>query len=647
MSWLQKLVDTYENCETSIGYEENSIPLLPIFHTTQKAQIEIIIDGEGNFLRAKVIPKQDARTIIPCTEQSGGRTSGEAPHPLCDKLQYIASDYKDFGGSKTPYFKSFFENLEKWSTSEFSNPKIDAVYKYVKQGSVIQDLINQNVLIVNSEGKLAQAIDKNDSQPEIFSVLPNQEDAFIRWIVEIPESLETRVWKDNSIWNAWINYYSTFEAEKDLCYLTGEVSRITKNNPAKLRNDGDKAKIISGNDTSGFTFRGRFTNDTQAASLGVIPSQKAHFALRWLINKQGYQKGDQAIVAWATNGKDIPNPTSDLFSVLDFENILEETKKSTYTAQDLAILLRKRIAGYGKEIKNTTDVVVLGLDSATTGRASITFYRLLTGSDFLERINDWHESCAWLHSYRSVEFLDSDTGKKIKKIIPFIGAPAPYDIAEAVYGSRIDDKLRKATVNRILPCIIDGQQIPRDLVETAVRRASNRLGSEYWEWNKTLTITCALFRKYFRKERYTMALELNRKSRDYLYGRLLALAESLEEWALQEFNEKRETNAARLMQRFSERPFSTWQTIELSLLPYKSKLGGKSKKRQRMIDEVVAMFDTDDFLNDKKLSGEFLLGYHCQREYLRNQNSQASFEQKEEEKISELITGDNDGIDSE
>ena len=114
-----------------------------------------------------------------------------------------------------------------------------------------------------------------------------------------------------------------------------------------------------------------------------------------------------------------------------------------------------------------------------------------------------------------------------------------------------------------------------------------------------------------------MTLDPNRKTRDYLYGRLLALAESLEEWALNKAGEDRPTNAARLMQRFSERPYSTWRTIELALTPYKARLGGKSKKRQRLIDEVVASFNGNDFTNDKRLSGEFLLGYHCQREFLR------------------------------
>ncbi len=67
------------------------------------------------------------------------------------------------------------------------------------------------------------------------------------------------------------------------------------------------------------------------------------------------------------------------------------------------------------------------------------------------------------------------------------------------------------------------------------------------------------------------------------------------------------------MQRFAEHPFSTWRTLELSLTPYKVRLGGKVKARQQAIDEIIASFAPEDFTSDKKLSGEFLLGYHCQR----------------------------------
>ncbi|PIP41977.1 type I-C CRISPR-associated protein Cas8c/Csd1 [Candidatus Desantisbacteria bacterium CG23_combo_of_CG06-09_8_20_14_all_40_23] len=384
---------------------------------------------------------------------------------------------------------------------------------------------------------------------------------------------------------------------------------------AKLRNDRDRAKLISSTDWSGFTFRGRFTdtkgcNTYQTCGVGFKITQKAHNTLRWLISRQGYRSGDQAIVAWATSDIQIPDPLADPLSILGEEELVSDEPDIVLTAQNLANKLKKKIAGYKTDLGDTKDVVVMGLDSATPGRMAITFYRELTGSEFLERLEKWHETCAWVHDY--------GYNPKTKKRIRFVGAPAPRDIAVAAYGSRVDDKLKKATVERLLPCIIDGQQIPRDIVDSVVRQACNRSVMNGWEWNKTLSIACALFRKLNEKEGHSMALDEGRKTRDYLYGRLLALADSLEQWALNKAGEDRQTNAARLMQRFADHPYSTWRTIELSLIPYKARLGAKSQKRQTLIDKVHSLFDhPEDYTSDKKLSGEFLLGYHCQREALK------------------------------
>ena len=120
-----------------------------------------------------------------------------------------------------------------------------------------------------------------------------------------------------------------------------------------------------------------------------------------------------------------------------------------------------------------------------------------------------------------------------------------------------------------------------------------------------------------------MALEQERTSRDYLFGRLLAIAEDIESYALFAAGEKaRETSAGRLMQRFADRPSSTWRTIELSLRPYMARLRnirpGALHKKETLLDEVVGLFDAQEFLADVPLSGEFLLGYHCQRQALRN-----------------------------
>jgi len=120
-----------------------------------------------------------------------------------------------------------------------------------------------------------------------------------------------------------------------------------------------------------------------------------------------------------------------------------------------------------------------------------------------------------------------------------------------------------------------------------------------------------------------MALERERTSRDYLFGRLLALAEHLESRALYVGGEKRATNAEKLMQRFADRPQSTWLILETNIAPYKVRLSTKRPgflhNMKQEIDAVVNAFETEDFISDKRLTGEFLLGYHCQRAALRSE----------------------------
>jgi CRISPR-associated protein Csd1 len=72
-----------------------------------------------------------------------------------------------------------------------------------------------------------------------------------------------------------------------------------------------------------------------------------------------------------------------------------------------------------------------------------------------------------------------------------------------------------------------------------------------------------------------------------------------------------------MMQRFADHPNSTWRTIELSLQPYMQRLqssrGGFLHNMREMIDKVFGMFQREEFQSERPLSGEFLLGYHCQR----------------------------------
>ena len=121
-----------------------------------------------------------------------------------------------------------------------------------------------------------------------------------------------------------------------------------------------------------------------------------------------------------------------------------------------------------------------------------------------------------------------------------------------------------------------------------------------------------------------MELDTKLTDRDYLYGRLLALADRLEGHAryLQagiSDTDKRPTNAVRYMSAFAAKPFRTWVLIYSQLAPYLRILNG-GDWYQRQIDEVMCLFREGEFENDKPLNGKYLMGYSLQRRALRNKN---------------------------
>jgi len=391
-----------------------------------------------------------------------------------------------------------------------------------------------------------------------------------------------------------------------LCYVQGKEIPCSEKHPAKVRNTADKSKLISANDATGFTYRGRFADKAQVVSIGYETSQKAHNALRWLIDNQGYKNGDQVVLAWGTKNENIPD-------------LLEDTQDSIFgieeapivsTEKEFAGRLNKAISGYGCDLDTKTEITIIGLDAATTGRLSITYYRELDGTDFLNMIEHWHRTCIWKHTYKKAPDGFDEKGKPKSKYITFIGAPSPKDITLVAYGDKVNDKLKKVTVERLLPCIIDGAKLPYDFVNSAVNRASNPISMEKWEWEKALTITCALVRKYKYdkfQEVWEMSLDENQKDRSYIFGRLLAIAQQIEEYALNTTGEKRATNAERLMHQFKLHPYKTWGIITDKLGPYIARLGSKGTSLTELMTQVNSMIPFEEFISSKKLDDSYIV----------------------------------------
>jgi CRISPR-associated protein Csd1 len=346
----------------------------------------------------------------------------------------VAKDYPAYGGEKS-FFEEYRSLLFRWNQA-FPNEKLSAVLSYVDEGHVIADLVERKVLHVGENGKLLSSWPERRNKPEIFAKLGQAGDqgkAFVRWAVEIPGSKESSTWKDKALIDSWIQFIQSLQEKRGLCLIVGEKTFLGTKHPKGIRYAGDNAKLISANDTSGYTYRGRFTNSEQACSLGYDASQKAHNALKWLIQRQSFHNGSQVIVAWEVSGKNVPSPIQNSHDFLgkdklqDDEGSIESRAdapkaakiiKSDY-GQRFARDLSAKIAGYRKTLGSSKDIVVMGLDSATSGRMAITYYRELTGSEFLERLEAWHKDYAWFQNYA--------------KDLQFFGAPAPKEIAEAAY----------------------------------------------------------------------------------------------------------------------------------------------------------------------------------------------------------------------
>ncbi len=617
MSWLLNLYETYEANLDQVGKmvkidKDQEYTLLPISHTTQNAHIEVMVDEDACFNSAKTLNKEN--TLIPCTEEAASRSGTKiAPYPLHDKLVYVSGDFAKYSSTAKNLdgapFAAYIENLGDWANSPHACEKVKCIYAYLRKGKLIEDLVEHGVLVLDQDKKLIEKWNKKyeklyAAKPPVFSSgVEEQSSAFVRFNVYSPTSMD-EVWKDPTVHASFVAYYNEKLEEDDVCFVTGKRLPSTERHANKIRHSADKAKLISANDRSGFTFRGRFRTSREAAGISYEVSQKAHNALKWLIRRQGKAIDNRVFLVWGNDSVFVPGPDDDALDIMQHGG--REPEREPDTDKLYASEVYKAIDGYRHDLAYQSQVNILVLDSATTGRMAVLYYRNLDKALYLNRLEEWHRSCAWEHRYR----------KHQDQFVSFFGAPATKDIAFAAYGPRASDKVVKGLMERMLPCIVDQRRIPKDIIKSAFQRASNPASMKQWEWEKTLSITCALIRKMLieKKEEWNVPLDTNSSDRSYLFGRLLAVADVLERRALSR-EETRATNAVRYMNSFSRSPGRTWKTIQESLQPYQAKLGTKATGLSKLIDEIGDQFQDGEF-NNAPLTEKYLLGLYSQRKVL-------------------------------
>lgn len=620
MSWMSQLYKTYEK---NIGKsQQTDVQLTPVAHMNAKAQIEVTLNEDGEFLAADGIDKERAETLIPVTEASAGRASGIAPHALSDMLPYIAGDFSKYCENEKERkkaqekFNAYMGSLKAWVESENSHYKVRSIYKYLSKEILVSNLIDAGLIELTEEKVFAR--NKISGQP--------YDKIIVRFRIITDGQEADCTWEDISLIEAYKKYYLGRQQErKDICYYTGKEMTITTNHPKGIVASDYGAKLVSANDTQGYTYRGRFQNAEQSCALSYEASQKIHSALTWLIKSQGVSIGSQdkrTFICWNPDGKKVPDIIDD-FELIEDED-LKETEVSYWKK------LKRTLQGYQNQFEMSDTIIVMGVDAATTGRLSVTYYHEQAAQDFLKRVFEWGKTCNW-------KYLRFNEKKQPYYIVE---TPVFRRIVECAFGTErsnfieADDKVLKEHTQRLIKCMLEQQPVPYDIVHALFIRASMPMAYSRGNRERVLSTACALIRKYHWKENEErqgeeedMKLNLENQDRSYLFGRLLAVCEKVERRTY-DAGEARDPNAIRLQSAYVHHPMQTWKILEGLLVPYFQKLRPQHREYyRRLISDIVVSFkEEDEVVLNQELKETYLLGYYLQRAELNRKK-----EEKEEE----------------
>lgn len=593
MGLLQKAVETYDSHKSLVGvYREGQAVLAPVSHIVTTAHLEITINEEGHFVTAAAVDKSEPKIAIPATESSAGRTSTPCAHPLCEQIGYLIPENEI-------KYRLYLDQLSDWALSEYSHPKLMPILEYVRSGTVLTDLLSGGLVKLDDKGK------------------PENEKLLVRWRV-LGEGTD-ECWKDRSLFDAFTSYYAA--KQKDalaLCMVTGNETAIAGQHPKGIIPINGNAKLISANDSSGFTYRGRFAEEWQAAAVGYEASQKAHNALRWLAGEQGVIFGGRTFLCWNPQGKPVTPPTGRFAAFA----------KPVFTPSDYRETLKKTLEGMRSKLQPADGVIIAAFDAATTGRLALTYYNELLESDFLQRLHDWDASCCW---------KDWRFG---------IQSPPLWQIVNCAFGTqqtekgtakmKTDDRVMRQQMQRLISCRVDRAAMGPDIVKALVGRASHPLAYEGTVRENILFTACAVIRKYRYdrfKEEWEMALEPEKLDRSYQFGRLLAVMEKVERDTY-DSSEGREPNAIRQQSVYCQRPMYTANNLEKQLeRAYFPRLRPGSriwyKNLIGQIMDRISQFPQDEW--NKPLEDSYLMGYYLQRTALYTGKNNNETEEKEYE----------------
>ena len=619
--YLKALHDTYIKAE-ELGlvdeYDEKGIGLRPIYHTSKRATksskvIEVTLNKEGEFVTATELMENEYVTY-PVTVESMSRSGGVFPHGMSETIKHLTSKYDS---SK---YLGYLEQLHGWEQSEFTTDTVTAVYRYIFEDSLEEDV--NNLGIKTKEGMFVT-----------FSL-----------VTEDGEILTSN--SDRGTHEGWIGYIRGKSEDyiKDYSDLTGELVTI----PEKYQSSIVNSKIISLASKDN-VYIGRFPKKrnkeiSPVYKLGLEESMRVFNMVDYLLSDKytrTYLNMSNPILMWTDNLTGVESPVSKIDEEDDILSMFEEVEygMDLNTVDTTRVLAEMRRTQRGLHYEELSNVYLLELDRINDGRISVKNFMTFTEDDYERRLGYWYETTSWEWGYGKTK-----TSLAIKDLIQRLVGIEQED--KGKHELKVNGESAEAHVDRLVNDLVRSkiylQRLPLHLYKKAMTNARNR--HKYKNtWQRELQAIMSIYKKYKWDYHKEEVREVKNDTRDvtdsYRVGQLLAVYERIEEYANYiKGNQRVETQVSKLWNTATQRPLYALTKIKQQTIPSVNVLKNNNKLfdfETRITEYMADLADSETFKPNRALEDDFILGYYHEKRELKMKvigNTQETSKTTEENK---------------
>lgn len=651
MSLLTALLDSYDYAleHDMVGKPDayGNI-LLPMFCKSEDSNgkniLEVIIDKKGQLIEYDYVAEGET-IIFPVTEDSAARSSNVAPHPIVDNMSYIVQD----GG---PRNQAYMAQLESWLDYE-EIEYIRIIYDFLKKDKIIKryyesllpDPIDEN--LKKSDPELAEEEEKK-RQDKIKKI----KQTYITFTVAEYDGKKNLSVSDNhDLQEKYRDYFINRlcnDKEKIICNLSGKPDYLCfKHQPLIGR-----ARLVSQIKANEENYKGRFTIANQNIALGVETSQKIHLMAKYLLmgkNTHTGLAGNAIMITWFSDdiqneseaSIEMPIQAKNLAAIIKtVENDMQENRGLSI-ADEMTKEIVKSFTNGNPKFTDGASYYVAILDNLIKGkgRVMLKYFKELSVSRLKANLYSWHEKYHWYRSgneNRNINYTPS-----LKQIIL-----AAYGIEREDVGPKKEVGLetpKKAFYNsqyqNLVTALIEGRDIPANFERAFAMNIRNRM---YYDktWEKVKFCALAVLNNKGGFE--SAMLKRDNTDRSYLFGRLLALFEQMEEITYEK-DKERATHAQKLWTTYTNNPAVTMLRLRKLLNPYEIKLAKSESliKQELYADIKKEMTSVTNMLSEhydfqsrdmsRPLDYNFIFGYEAQRRSVQSKRYKLAKQVEEEE----------------